>query len=88
MTKEELYQTLLIKFKDKQVFVAIEELSELQKEFTKYLRGKGNRDNLIEEMADVYIMLEQMQMYLHLTKEEIAKKIIEKNKRTYERLVM
>lgn len=46
--------------KDNQIIVAIEELSELQKELTKYLRGKLDENHLIEEMADVYIMLEQL----------------------------
>lgn len=35
----------------------IEECSELQKELTKYLRGKGNRANLIEEMSDVFLTM-------------------------------
>lgn len=43
-----------------QVIVAIEELSELQKELTKWLRGKGNYEGLMEEMADVSIMLNQL----------------------------
>ena len=45
-----------------QVFVAIEELSELQKELTKWLRGKGTHDGLMEEMADVSIMLNQLEL--------------------------
>ena len=40
-----------------QTVVAIEEMSELQKELSKFIRGKGNRDNLIEEVADVLIMI-------------------------------
>jgi len=43
-----------------QMIVAIEELSELQKELTKHLRGENNVDHISEEMADVYIMLEQL----------------------------
>lgn len=43
-----------------QQIVAIEELSELQKEITKALRGSPNYENLKEEIADVYIMLEQL----------------------------
>ena len=45
-----------------QSVVAIEELSELTKEITKQLRGKGNADHLIEEIADVEIMLGQLKM--------------------------
>lgn len=46
--------------KEHQIIVAIEELSELQKELTKILRGKGNEEHLAEEMADVRIMLSQL----------------------------
>lgn len=45
-----------------QCVVAIEELSELQKELTKYLRGQGNMEHLAEEMADVGIMLDQLNL--------------------------
>lgn len=49
----------------KQKIVAIEELSELQKEICKELRGLGNIDHITEEIADVEIMLKQLKkMYL------------------------
>jgi NTP pyrophosphatase (non-canonical NTP hydrolase) len=58
-----IYQQLINKFgKDNQCIVAIEELSELQKEICKYLRGLGNIENLAEEIADVEIMLEQLKI--------------------------
>lgn len=44
-----------------QVIVAIEELSELQKELCKFLRD-NKTDNIAEEIADVEIILEQMIM--------------------------
>lgn len=43
-----------------QATVAIEEMSEVQKEICKMLRGNGNRENLAEEIADATIMLEQI----------------------------
>jgi hypothetical protein len=43
-----------------QAIVAIEELSELQKELTKLLRRQGNKEHIAEEIADVEIMLAQM----------------------------
>ena len=43
-----------------QIIIAIEELSELIKELTKYLRNGDNEEHLTEEMADVYIVLEQL----------------------------
>ena len=45
-----------------QLTVALEELSELQKEICKCLRGSDNLDALSEEMADVEIMLAQLRM--------------------------
>ena len=46
-----------------QMIVALEELSECQKEICKLLRGEGNVQNLAEEIADATIMLEQMRTY-------------------------
>lgn len=49
---------------ENQKIVAVEELSELQKEITKDLRGQLNSYNLAEEFADVLIMLYQLlEMY-------------------------
>ena len=45
-----------------QITVAFEEMSELQKELCKYLRGSGSQENIAEEIADVEIMIEQMKM--------------------------
>ena len=45
-----------------QSIVAIEELSEAQKEICKFLREDGNIEHLAEEVADATIMLEQMRV--------------------------
>lgn len=48
---------------EKQLVVAVEELSELQKEICKALRyqdGGVNTDHMAEEIADVMIMVEQL----------------------------
>lgn len=42
--------------------IAIEELSELIKELAKDFRGIGNSEHIAEEMADVYIMLRQLEI--------------------------
>lgn len=61
------YTNALISFgEENQIIVAIEELSECQKELCKFLRGIGNMDNLAEEMADAVIMLEQMRIIFGL----------------------
>ena len=43
-----------------QMVVAVEELSEAQKEICKFLRGGGSIEHLAEEIADAAIMLEQL----------------------------
>ena len=49
-----------------QSVVALEELSEAQKEICKFLRGCGSIDNLAEEVADATIMLEQIRVIFHI----------------------
>ena len=49
-----------------QLNVAIEEFSELIKEICKHKRYMDNTNAIIEEMADCYIMLEQMKMIFGL----------------------
>lgn len=56
------YKKVIDKFGvEKQIIVAVEELSELQKALCKYLREKGDILAITEEMADVQIMLEQLE---------------------------
>ena len=56
-----LYQRALAVYgKKMQITVAIEEMSELQKALCKHIRGMNVSVNVAEEMADVYIMLEQL----------------------------
>lgn len=45
-----------------QAIVALEELSEAQKEICKILREEGNVEHLAEEVADATIMLEQLRI--------------------------
>ena len=45
-----------------QIAMVFEEMSELQKELCKYLRGRGSSEHIAEEIADVEIMLDQMKM--------------------------
>ena len=63
-----------------QMAVALEELSECQKEICKFLRGFGNAGNLAEEIADASIMLEQMR-YIFGLEEMVNQKMDEKVKR-------
>lgn len=56
---------------DPQVDVAIEEMSELIKELLKKRRGKKNRSMIADEMADVYIMLEQLKFIFGINETEL-----------------
>ena len=65
MTKEErtVFTNAIQKFGKKNQFaVAIEEMSELTKALTKKLRGSQNLNSIIEEIADVEIMLDQLKL--------------------------
>lgn len=46
--------------------MVLEEMSELQKEICKRWRGKDNRDAIIEEVADLEIMLDQLKLMLDI----------------------
>ena len=69
-----------------QTVVAIEEMSELQKELTKFIRGKGNRDNLIEEVADVLVMITQIQLMYHIPDDQVERIMHLKLNRLKERM--
>ena len=73
MNRDELYRELLTTRTQSQVIVAIEELSEFAKELCKYLRGKLDKNNLLEEYVDVYIMMEQMKILFDLQDEDIQR---------------
>ena len=57
----------------KQLIVTIEELSELQKEICKSLRGKTDVLGLTEEIADVYITMEYIKRIYKIDLEDIGR---------------
>lgn len=59
--------------------VAAEEMTELAKEVCKFKRGRGNRKDLIFEVADVEIMIDQLKIIHNITDEELK---IAKRKKT------
>ena len=71
--------------KEHQLNVAIEKMSELIKEICKYKRYYVNRKEITEEMADVYVMLWQMELIFANT-DEVCKVMNEKIRRLNERL--
>lgn len=80
------YTNALITYGEKaQMVVAMEELSECQKEICKLLRGKGNLANLAEEIADATIMLEQLRLFFQVN-DLVCQKMDEKISRLDNRL--
>lgn len=51
--------------------VTIEEMSELTKELTKFLRDKGDMMNMLQEIADVYICLDTLRDIFDISDEEL-----------------
>lgn len=63
LNKDEIYREAIETWgADMQIDMFIEEASELIQALIKYKRGKGDLNNIAEEIADVSIMLEQMAM--------------------------
>ena len=61
--KCKLYRQAIEKWgAEAQICMVFEEMAELQKELCKALRGKENRIEIAEEIADVEIMLAQMKI--------------------------
>lgn len=87
----EFNQDMIEKYGLLQLVVAVEELSELQKELTKYIRKSklGDMDlfelePIKEEIADVELMLSQLKQYFNFNQDDIyniKKKKIERTKR-------
>lgn len=55
--------------------IVMEELAELSKEVSKFVRLKGNRDALLEEMADVLIGIDYLKEIHDISDEELNKAI-------------
>ena len=57
--------------KQAQLDVAVEEMAELTKEIIKSKRGASNYHQIVEELADVYIMMTQMKLIYGIYDEEL-----------------
>lgn len=81
---------------DSQIDVCIEEMSELTKALIKDRRSKlytreanfDGRTEVLEELADVYFMLEYIQFIFQIGSDEIYRKVLDKAKRTLHRYLM
>ena len=72
--------------KDMQLTVAVEELSELIKEICKSKRGNFNIDNITEELADCYIMMDQIAIIFGIRHSDITAEMDKKIARLEKRL--
>lgn len=71
MNREEILRKAIDTYgKDSQAKMMIEEMSELTKELCKCFRGEKDTGHVLEEMADVQIMLDQMRMIFGDTSEQ------------------
>lgn len=87
-------KSMLDKFgEDTQIDVAIEEMSELIKELVKYKRSKihsrerlsSSRDNVVEELGDVFFMMEYLKHIFNIKDDEIKNIVLSKAERTKRR---
>lgn len=72
--------------KNNQSTVCMEECAELIQAISKAKRGKINRDNMIEEIADVLICIEMLKQMYSISDSEIDAWIKKKQKREVERM--
>ncbi|WHQ37085.1 hypothetical protein [Spiroplasma sp. SV19] len=77
-----LLKPIVLHYQEKQIIQAIEEFSELIKELCKNSKGKSNKNQIKEEMADCYIMLEQLKILFKFNSQEIEAIMFNKIKRT------
>lgn len=85
--RRDLYERVIAHYgKQNQMHIAIEEMSELTKELCKNERGEDNREKIIEELADVYITLEQLEIIFNINLAELRKMQETKLRRLNERM--
>ena len=63
------------------LIIVMEELSELSKEISKELRGKGDKTNILEELADVQLGIYYAQEICKINNEDLHKAMNVKMKR-------
>ena len=72
--------------KDVQSTVCMEECAELIQAISKEKRGKSDKSNLAEEMADVIICIEMLKQIYNITDDEIYSWVITKQERIIKRI--
>jgi hypothetical protein len=72
--------------KTAQICMVFEEMAELQKELCKNLRGRENTPEILDEIADVTILIEQMKILFGISDEILQERIQYKLTRIVTRL--
>ena len=86
MKRRDLYVLAIGKYgTQNQQLMVIEEMSELTKVILKGFRDETNHDDLIDEIADVEIMIEQLKL-MHNVNDDVSKRKKYKKKRLEKRL--
>lgn len=81
MKRTALYEKAVEKYGlNAQSLVAVEEMTELSKVILKGFRSEINREELIDEIADVEIMLEQLKQFYEIGTKVKDKKRYKKNR--------
>lgn len=57
--------------KERQLIIAMEEMSELTKELSKHIRGYDNRNNIVEELADCEVMFDQLKEIFEIKDDDV-----------------
>lgn len=86
INKGVIAESILHYGKNNQSTVCMEECAELIQAINKAKRGKINRDNMIEEIADVLICIEMLKQMYMISDEKINKWIEKKQAREAERM--
>lgn len=84
--KEVLKKAIETYGKENQSMMLFEEMAELQKKVCKSLRGNNNHDEIVEEIADVLIMIEQLKIMHDVKYRELNEMLNFKINRLKERL--
>ena len=72
-SKQIISEVIKYKGKDFAVLCVVEEFAELSKELLKDInRGKNNTEDIIEEIADVTVMLEYLKQLYNISDNQIA----------------
>ena len=73
--KEKILKALNFFGPREELIKVCEELGELQAEVFKAVKGKENREKILEELADVYFVLGYIKEIYHISDEELDEKM-------------